>query len=141
MAIEIKPEMIKEIAEMLDAGMVCFYHKTKGEMEYYPDEFRGGSIDNELWNEVVDKVDENYGDYLRLEGMSSFEGFKVMENFISEIEHIPTHNKFIDAISRKKPFRQFSDLLLYYPELRKQWFVYKNECYIEFVKEQIGDRT
>jgi hypothetical protein len=137
---EIKPEMIKEIAEMLDAGMVCFYHKTSGELEYYPDELRNPGFDEEIWAEAIDKVDENYGDYLRFEGMESFEAFRVIENFIAEITHIPTHNKFINAISHKKPFRQFNDLLLYYPELREQWFAYKNECYIEFVKEQIEFR-
>jgi hypothetical protein len=138
MDIDIKPEMLKEIAEMLDMGMVCFYHKTNGEMEYYPDEMRNPGFDDELWAEVIDKVDENYGDYLRFEGMSSSESFRVMENFISNIDDIPTHNKFIDAISRKKPFRQFSDLLFDYPELREQWFAYKSESYIEYVKDQIA---
>jgi len=137
MAVEIKPEMIKEIADMLDTGMVCFYHKTNGELEYYPDEFRNPGFDSELWDDVINKVEAHYGDYLRLEGMSSSESFRVMESFISDIDHIPTHNKFIDAISRKKPFRHFSDLLFYYPELRQQWFVYKNERYIEFVKDQL----
>lgn len=138
MATEIKPEMIDEIAEMLDAGMVCFYHKITGEMEYYPDEFRNPGFDEEVWADAINKVEENSDDYLRFEGMSSFESFKVMENFIAGITHIPTHNKFIDAISRKKPFRHFSDLLLYYPELRQQWFVYKQECYTAYVTEQIG---
>ena len=40
--------------------------------------------------------------------MSSREAFKVMEDFIADINHIPTHNKFIDAISRKKPFGNFN---------------------------------
>ena len=122
---------------MLDAGMVCFYHKTSGELECYPDELRNPGFDEELWVEVINKVDVNYGDYLRFEGMSSSESFRVMENFISNIDDAPTHNKFIDAISRKKPFRHFGDLLFDYPELREQWFAYKNECYIEYVKEQI----
>ena len=138
MDIDIKPEMIKEIAEMLDAGMVCFYHKTSGEMEYLPDEMRHAAFDEEMWADVINKVDENYADYLRFEGMSSSESFRVMESFIrNSMEDIPTHNKFIEAISRKKPFRQFNDLLLYYPELRQQWFAFKSECYIEFVKDQI----
>jgi hypothetical protein len=60
-----------------------------------------------------------------------------MEDFISTIYDIPTHNKFINAISRKKPFRNFSDQLFYYPKLREEWFAYKNHRYIEFVKEQL----
>jgi len=57
-----------------------------------------------------------------------------MENFIGRIDHIPTQNKFIDAISRKRPFAHFKDMLDYYPELLKQWYVFKDEAYIEYVK-------
>ena len=139
MATEIKPETIKEIADWLDMGMVCFYHKTTGEVESYPDEFSNPGFDDEMWEDVMNKVKKNHKDYLRLEPMRSFEAYKVMEGFIDNISDIPTHNKFIDAISRKKPFRQFDDMLSYYPDLREQWFVYKLENYIEFVKEHIGD--
>ncbi|HEY4322328.1 MAG TPA: UPF0158 family protein [Mucilaginibacter sp.] len=134
---EIKPEMIKEIAEMLDTGMLCFYNKKTGEMDSYPDELKNPGFDEEPWTETIDKIDQNYGDYIRFEGMSSHEGFKVMEDFIAGIKHIQTHNKFIDVISRKKPFRNFNDLLHYYPGLRQEWFTYKLERYIAYVKEQI----
>ena len=137
MATEIKPEIIKEIAEWLDMGMICFYNNTSGELEHYPDEMRNSGYDEEMWADVIDKVAENYGEYTRFEGMHSSEAFRVMENFISNIDDIPTHNKFIEAISRKKPFANFSYLLHYYPELREQWFAYKSERYIDYVKEQI----
>ncbi|MBS1504349.1 MAG: hypothetical protein JST32_19970 [Bacteroidetes bacterium] len=137
MAVKIKPEAIKEIAVQLETGMICFYHKITGEIEYYPDEFRNSGYDQEQWLEVIDKINENYGDYLRFEGMRSSEAFKVMEYFIDDISHIPTHNKFINAISRKKPFGRFNDLLQYYPDLRKQWFAYKLEAYTKFVKNQL----
>ena len=122
---------------MLDIGMLCFYHKTNHELESYPDETRNPGFDEEPWAEVIDKVEENYADYIRFEGMSSSEAFRVMEYFISDIDHIPTHNKFINAISRKKPFAHFNDLLLDYPKLRQQWFAYKLERYIEFVQDQL----
>ncbi|HVW13545.1 MAG TPA: UPF0158 family protein [Mucilaginibacter sp.] len=137
MAVNIQPEAIKEIAEYLDMGMVCFYHKTTGEVEYYPDELKNPGYEQELWLEAIDKINENYGDYLRFEGMRSSEAFKVMEYFIDDISHVPTHNKFIDAISRKKPYSRFNDLLQYYPDLREQWFVYKLEAFMSFVKKQL----
>jgi hypothetical protein len=136
MAIDIKPEMIKEIAEMLDVGMLCFYNKTTGELDFYPDKSQNPGSDMEAWDEVINKVDENYGDYIRFEPMYSSASFRMMEGFISNIDHIPTHNRFINAISRKRPFAHFKGLLLDYPELREQWFVYKQERYMEYVKEQ-----
>jgi hypothetical protein len=69
--------------------------------------------------------------------MGSAESFKVMEDFINTIKNKLLHNKFIEAISRRKPFRQFSELLINYPELREEWFDYKRGRYIEFVKNQL----
>ena len=116
--------------------MLVFYHKSTGEIERYPDGIEDAGLDED-WRDVIDKVDENWGDYLRLERMRSHEGFKVMEDFVETIGHIPTHNKFIDVLSRKKPFFNFSNLLGYYPDLRQQWFLFKAQRYIEHVKRQI----
>jgi hypothetical protein len=137
MTLEIEDKTIKDIAEWLDMGMVCFYHKASGEIEYYPDELRNPAYDEETWAEAIDKVEKNPNDYLRFEGMHSSAAFKLMEDFISGINHVPTHNRFINAISGKKPFRQFNELISNYPDLQEQWFAYKLECYIEFVKGQI----
>jgi hypothetical protein len=137
MPFEIKPEIIKRIADELDTGMVCYYHKITGELESYPDENRNPGFDEEFWVEVMDKVAENRDDYLEFEPMNSHESFRVMENFIGQIDHVPTHNKFIDAISRKRPFAHFRDMLNYYPDLLQQWYLFKDEAYIEYVKEQL----
>jgi len=136
MAIEIKPQLLKEIAEYLDTGMLCFYNKINGELETYPEALEDSGLEDE-WAEEIGKIEAAPDDYLGIEKMSSHEAFEVMENFINGINHIPTHNKFIDAISRKKPFAHFNNLLSYYPDLREQWFAYKLQSYIEFVKRQV----
>ncbi len=130
----ITPQILKQIADELDTGMVCYYHKVTGELEVYPHELSNPGFDEEFWEDVMEKVSENRDDYIEFEPMKSHESFQVMENFISQIDHIPTHNKFIDAISRKRPFAHFKDMLDYYPELMKQWYVFKDEAYIEYVK-------
>jgi len=136
MAIEIKPEKLQEIAEYLDMGMLCFYHKATGELESYPKDLEDSGLEDE-WADVTGKIDANLADYFEFEAMSSSEAFRVMEAFIDDIDYVPTHNKFIDAISRRKPFQNFNNLLHYYPDLCQQWFAYKLEKYIEFVKEQV----
>lgn len=138
MAPAISPEMIKEIAQELDMGMKCFYHKTTGELEFYPDELKGhAGFDEGLWEETIAKVEENYGDYIRFEPMESHESFRVMEDFISLVADENVRLRFEDAIGYKKPFQNFKQLLCNYPELQKQWFIYKNQRYMEFVQEQI----
>jgi hypothetical protein len=136
MAIEIKPETLNEIAQYLDIGMLCFYNKTSGELEYYPEGLEHSGFEED-WADVVNKVEASRADYLQLEKMNSHEAFKVMESFTEGINHLPTHNKFVDAISRKKPFANFNSLISYYPDLREDWFAYKLQSYIEFVKNQV----
>ncbi|MCO5946092.1 UPF0158 family protein [Mucilaginibacter flavidus] len=133
----ITPQILKQIAEELDMGMVCYFHKVTGELEIYPDENHNPGFDDECWIDVMDKVSENRDDYIECEPMSSRESFRVMENFIGQIGHIPTRNKFIDVISRKRPFAHFKDMLEDYPELLKQWYAFKEEAYIEYVKALI----
>ena len=136
MAIEIKQEILKEIAENLDMGNRCFYHKTTGELESYPKDLEDYDIED-MWEDVTSKVESNIEDYIEFEPMTSRDAFKVIENFIDTISHIPTHKRFISAISRKKPFANFNDLLHDYPDLRQQWFVYKLDKYIAFTKAQL----
>ena len=135
MQIEIKPETLKEIAEYLDMGMLCFYNKTNGEVESYPDELEDSGLEDD-WAEITDRIAAAPSNYLQIEKMRSNEAFKVIERFIDKIDHTPARNKFIAAISHKKPFAHFNEMLSYYPDIREQWFVYKQNCYIEFVKRQ-----
>jgi hypothetical protein len=84
--LSISTEMIKEIADQLDCGMKCFYHFKTGELIFYPDEMKwSGDIDEEIWGEDMEKVEENYGDYLAFTAMESHESFRVMEDFIEQI--------------------------------------------------------
>jgi len=138
MPVNISPETIKEIAEQLDMGMKCYYHIQTGELEYYPDELKGhAGFDEELWEESINKVEENYQEYIRFEGMESHESFGIMEDFISMISEEKILRRFEDAIGYRKPFQNFKQLLLSYPDLREQWFAYKDRRFIEFVKEQV----
>ena len=137
MAVNIPPEKIKEIAEELDMGMKCFYHIPTGELESFPDELKGhAGMDDELWEDTINKIDEKFHEYIRFEGMESDESFRIMEDFADIIEDAKIRLRFEDAIGNRKPFQNFKHLLLSYPDLREQWFVYKNQRYIDFVKDQ-----
>ncbi len=119
MRIQLTPEMTKEIAGLLDSGMKCFYHLPTGELEYYPDQYKNPGFDEELWEEAMEKVQENFGEYVVFNGMESHESFEVMEDFIGEIPDKKIQDLFSNIIKRRKPFQQFKNLLLNYPELRQ----------------------
>lgn len=104
----------------------------------YPDELRmGGGIDEEIWGEEMDKVEEHFDEYISFHAMESHESFGMMEDFISLITDEKVRAKFEQIIQRRKPFQQFKYLLPDYPELRQQWFNYKEERYKEYVQEQL----
>jgi hypothetical protein len=138
MAVSIPTEKIKDIADHLDMGMICFFHKPTGELEYYPDELRGyAGFDEEVWQETIDKVQNNYHEYIRFEAMDSHESFEILEAFVATIEDERIRQRFEDAISFKRPFQNFKQLLPNYPELRQQWFAFKDKRYVEWVSEQV----
>jgi len=73
-------EHILEIAELLDCGMICFYHLSTGTIESHPDPY-GPYYDPEPWQDIIDKIENNWHNYIRFEKMDSNEGFRVMEDF------------------------------------------------------------
>jgi hypothetical protein len=138
MPLLISTDTIKEIADQLESGIKCFYHLPTGNLEYYPDELGGhAGFDEEPWQDSMDKVENNYHEYLRFEAMDTHESFRMMETFINDIPEENIRQRFEDAIGYKKPFQNFKQLLLNYPELRLQWFAFKTQKYIEWVQEQI----
>jgi hypothetical protein len=138
MQVSIASETITQIADHLDMGMKCFYHIPTGEFEYYPDDLKCyGGFDEENWQEAISKVKKNYREYMVFEGMEVHESFGLMKDFVAMIAEEATRRQFEDAIANRKPFQNFKQLLLDYPDLLEQWFVYKNKLYIEFVESQV----
>ena len=140
MPVSIPDETIKDIVEYLDSGMICFFHIPTGKLEYYPDELRGhAGFDEELWQETIDKVENNHHEFIRFEAMESHASFGILEAFVAVIAEERIRQRFEDAISFKNPFQKFKQLLHNYPKLRLQWFDFKNQRYRKWVYEQLED--
>ena len=138
MNISIAPEKLKEIAQELDMGMICYYHIATGELESIPDELKGhAGYETEFWEDNIKKVKANRKRYIRFEGMESNESFNLMETFVQQMEDDTTRRRFEDAITFKKPFQNFKQLLYQYPELQQQWYQFKDEQYLLCVQRQL----
>lgn len=135
---KLSDEQIKEMAGLLECGMTCFYHEPTGEIESHPD-VDGLYFDPEPWQDVIDKVENDWGNYIRFEPMNSHEGFRVMENFAHSLTDIYFKNKVLDQLSGRKPFQKFKRLIDS-SDYRQKWFDFKKEAYIDFVKQQIEIR-
>ena len=130
-------EQISSIAEDLDCGMKVYVNKETKEIKSILD-FDGMSyVDEELWEEDINEIEENFDKYVVFEKMDSGESYRVMSDFVDTIEDDELRKKLELGLTLRKPFRNFKDIIDNEVEYREKWFAFKNARYIEFVKEQL----
>lgn len=134
--IKIPDEIIKEIAEELDCGMLCYYNTKKNEL-YTIIDYDTAYGDTELWEDVQKEIDENISDCILFEKMESHEAFEVMADFTQSLDNLILQEQLLNALNNRKPFQNFKWRIDNSGEYRQQWFDFKNSRYIEYVKEQI----
>lgn len=138
MNISITEEKIKEIAQELDTGMLCYYHITAGEVESVPDELKGHTgYEAVFWKDSLKKIKANRSKYICFEGMESGEVFRMMERFAESVTDNFISRRLHQTLQNRKPFHHFKVTLKQYPSLLQQWHDYKDEQYILHVKQQL----
>jgi len=128
-------EHILKIAELLECGMICFYHRPSGTVESHPDPDDIYS-DMEGWEDTIDKIENDRDNYETFKKMSSNEGFEIMEKFANSLADSSFKDKVLGRLSRRKPFQNFK-MLIDSSDYRQNWFEFKKNAYIDFVKEQV----
>ncbi len=132
-------DQIKEIAEQLDCGLRAFYHKETGELMFVPDTDKFD--DTEVWEDDLQKLEDNFLDYREIEAMESRASFIVMEDFVDQLKNSTIKNKLLNALEKRKPFREFKLIIDNAGDLRELWFSYKSQRNIECVAKQIKTQT
>ena len=131
-------ETVREIAEMLDCGHICYLNPCTKETvfvlnpaswEYFED--------SEMDAKDLEKVD-SWEKFIKLAPPESFESFKFMESFINELPKGETslRNKLVWALSHSHPFARFKAVIDSCP-YRQEWFDYKQKCLEAYVCEVI----
>ena len=131
-------EAIKEIAENLDCGMICYVNKKTKEIKSIIDS-NDFYDDNDLWQEELDEIENNWESYVKIDKMSSREAFQIMEDFTNQVSNQEIRNRLIYALNRNKPFKNFKYEVDYNEEVRQQWFKFKAYKYEEWVKDYLGN--
>ncbi len=128
---------IKDIAEDLDCGMICYINRKTGEVKTILDSENLYEDDENPWAEDLREVEENYPDYLEIVGMDSRESFRVMADFVQRVDDVQLHEKLINALNYRKPFQNFKFIIDDAGEYRQEWFKYKEKRLMAWVKQQI----
>ncbi|MBZ9730562.1 UPF0158 family protein [Salegentibacter sp. JZCK2] len=137
---KVKEANIREMAELLLCGQLCFLNTMTGDFEYHPAEMDFFVDEENPWQDVIDKLENNWGDYIRIEPMHSTQSYAVMESFADQLEADGFEKKLLAALNRPKPFRNFN-YLIHESDFRQEWFDYRQERNVEWVREQISDRV
>lgn len=135
--IEVSPETIKEIASQLDCGMVVYLNMETKEIVSIIDFNSHPEADEELWEEQIEEIDNNIEKYLSFQTMTSSDSYRMMEEFTENVSDLRLKDKLELGLSLSKPFRNFKDIIDTSGEYRQEWFDFKDEKYIEYVKERL----
>ncbi len=130
-------KQIEEIADSLDCGMRCFYNIKTGEIKTVLNFDSWMGADEEPWEEESKEIDDNQADYFEFVGFESHESFRIMADFVENIDDLRLQDKLINALNRSKPFRNFKWQIDNSGEYRQLWFDFKKMRYIQWVNEQI----
>ncbi|WPR74760.1 UPF0158 family protein [Algoriphagus sp. NG3] len=131
---ELTQQHIEEIAELLECGMVCYFHKPTGEIEWHPDP-DNPFFEPEPWEDLFGKIDSDLGNYMRFQQMDSREAFQVMEDFANSLTNASFRDHLLEQLSARKPFQNFK-YVIDSSKYRQDWFDFRRQAYIEFVREQ-----
>ena len=97
------------------------------ESSFYLDSETGAVL---LDSPDVDELPEDFGEdprYLYIEPTESHLAYEAMQDFVDTLPEGRLADALQQALEGRKPFRQFKDALLDYPDARESWFRFKGD--------------
>ncbi|SDH10681.1 MULTISPECIES: UPF0158 family protein [Winogradskyella] len=137
-----KSKIIKEIAQELDCGNNCYYNSKTDEIIAIPnfsnfpdeDEFR------ECFKADLKAVQKNKTHLIKIEVLESFESFKIMEQFIEQIDDVVFKTKLKTILENKNPFKNFKNSIDN-SGFRQDWFDFKKLELEKIVETQLNRKN
>ena len=132
-------ETVREIAEMLDCGHVCYLNPDTNETVFIPNPASWEYFEEpDMVTKELEKVD-SWERRIKLAPPESFESFQFMESFIDELPENESilRNKLISALSHSHPFARFKAAIDNCP-YRQEWFDHKQRCLEKYVRDEIS---
>ena len=132
-------ETVREIAEMLDCGHVCYLNPDTNETVFIPNPASWEYFEEpDMVTKELEKVD-SWERRIKLDPPESFESFQFMESFIDELPENESilRNKLISALSHSHPFARFKAAIDNCP-YRQEWFDHKQRCLEKYVRDEIS---
>lgn len=133
-------EIVQKIAEYIDCGLVCYLNPDTLEIEeipseliYDPEEYE--SMTGDRWDDTFKHP--GWKKCITVEPPESSESFKIMEQFVDEIEENNLQKRLVNVLSNRKPFANFKNVIES-SEFRELWFTFKQLKLEELVWENLS---
>ena len=136
---KVSNELLNNLADSLEAGLICYLHKETLEVIEFPDKDKDVYEDMNVWQEEIDKVFYDREKYIEVKGMDSSESFSEMEDFVLSLENSFIKNRLLQAIEGHKPFANFKHQIDNAGEYRELWFKFRRNRNINWVQEQLDN--
>jgi hypothetical protein len=112
---------VKELAEELEMGMICYVNKETKEIACIPEDYSEGIVDPDPWEELNEQLEENPDQYWKIRKMDSRESFMVMERFADQLTNDQLKANLYQALNMRRPFRNFKNVIDDAGEYREEW--------------------
>jgi hypothetical protein len=131
-------EQIKEIAEQLDCGFRCFWNRKTGELIFIPNTERHPDMDIEAWSDELELLDSDFDDYQEIDQLEPSDSFKIMEDFVYTLDDSnKLKSSLIEALNKRKPFKEFKFVIDNSGKYRQMWFDFKNQELQKWVQNKL----
>lgn len=128
-------KQIHEISQDIQSGLKIFINRENYEIKSILDPNEIYS-DSEIWEEELEKIENEWIDYSVISKMESREAFQIMEDFIDEIKDERLKEDIIKILNRKSPFANFKAEIETSP-YRQKWFDFRDKKYEKYIIEQL----
>ena len=132
--------LVHTIADNIFAGLICHLNMDTLELENYP-----ANVDPEEWEASTGEIFVAGSKHLERQNLLSFEpldspdSFRIMENFVEQLDNDKVQNTLIDIMNKGKPFAHFNSYI-HYSKYREDWFKFRITAPEKHVREMIYDK-
>ena len=124
----IKMSALMQAIELASDSGTYYYDLKKQESIY---------LMEDSWNwddedkEMAELIDMEWNRFVRLPGKYEIHEYKMMEEFIDEVENVKIQSELYHAIQGRGAFRRFKDKIRY-QGIEQKWYDFQNNAYREF---------
>jgi hypothetical protein len=130
---------MKKIRLSLDPILYHMEDRSGFASSHYIDLITGEVVSPDIDENITHEDVANEDRYFCVEPITSDEGYAIMQDFVAFVESDEIRDHLIDALERKKPFRNFKDAITEYPDIETRFYAYKDNRLKDILRDKLAE--